>query len=139
MISGYVELGDLDSAVELFQRTPAKSVIAWTSMVTGYMKFGKIEMAEVLFNEMPAKNLVTWNSMISGYVENCRGEDGLKLFRAMVQSGIRPNPSSLSSVLLGCSYLCKFGNPSFPTKGKTDKKRSTLKRGETTAMVGETE
>ncbi|KAK2970429.1 hypothetical protein RJ640_000146 [Escallonia rubra] len=105
MISGYVELGDLDSAVELFQRAPAKSVIAWTAMVTGYMKFGKIEMAEVLFNEMPLKNLVTWNAMISGYVENCRGEDGLKLFRTMVQSGIRPNPSSLSSVLLGCSNL----------------------------------
>lgn len=105
MISGYVESGDLDSAVKLFKIAPVKSVVAWTAMVTGYMKFGKVELAEQLFVEMPVKNLVTWNSMIAGYVENCRWEDALKFFRTMVGTGVRPNPSSLSSVLLGCSDL----------------------------------
>ncbi|KAA8522179.1 hypothetical protein F0562_012852 [Nyssa sinensis] len=105
MISGYVESGDLDSAVELFRVAPVKSVIAWTAMITGHMKFGKAELAEKIFKEMPMKNLVTWNAMIAGYVENCQAEDGLKLFRMMVELGVRPNPSSLSSVLLGCSNL----------------------------------
>ncbi|CAL2259142.1 unnamed protein product [Prunus armeniaca] len=105
MISGYVKCGDLDMAVELFEVAPVKSVVAWTAMVTGYMKFGKIELAEKLFREMPMKNLVTWNTMISGYVENCQAEEGLKLFRSMVGYGVRPNPSSLCSVLLGCSNL----------------------------------
>ncbi|XP_059638921.1 pentatricopeptide repeat-containing protein At4g16835, mitochondrial [Cornus florida] len=105
MISGYVESGDLDSAVELFQVAPVKSVIACTALITGYMKFGKVELAEKMFKEMPAKNLVTWNAMIAGYVENCRAEDGLKLFRTMLESEVKPNPSSLSSLLLGCSNL----------------------------------
>ncbi|XP_057476645.1 pentatricopeptide repeat-containing protein At4g16835, mitochondrial [Actinidia eriantha] len=105
MISGYVESGNLGSAMELFWAAPVKSVIAWTAMITGYMKFGKIELAEKMFMEMPVKNLVTWNAMISGYVENCQAEDGLKLFRTMVELGVRPNPSSMSSVLLGCSNL----------------------------------
>ncbi|XP_057977495.1 pentatricopeptide repeat-containing protein At4g16835, mitochondrial [Malania oleifera] len=105
MISGYVESGDLDMAVELFRGAPVKSVVAWTAMITGFMKFRKIELAERLFKEMPVKNLVTWNSMIAGYVENCRAEYGLKLFRRMVEAGVKPNPSSLSSVLLGCSNL----------------------------------
>ncbi|KAF9591217.1 hypothetical protein IFM89_002872 [Coptis chinensis] len=105
MISGFVETGDLDAAVGLFQRAPVKSVVAWTAMVTGYMKFRKIELAEKMFEEMPVRNLVSWNCMISGYVENCRAEDGLKLFRKMVGLGVKPNPSSFSSVLLGCSNL----------------------------------
>lgn len=105
MISGYVECGDLDSAVEMFHLAPVKSVVAWTAMVTGYMKFGKIESAEKLFHDMPVKNIVTWNAMIAGYVEHCCAEEGLKLFRMMIESGVKPNPSSLSSVLLGCSNL----------------------------------
>lgn len=105
VISGYVECGDLDSAVELFEVAPEKSVVAWTAMITGYMKFGKIGLAEKMFQEMPVKNLVTWNAMVAGYVENDCSEDGLKLFRKMVGVGIRPNPSSLSSALLGCSNL----------------------------------
>jgi pentatricopeptide repeat protein len=105
MISGYVECGNLECAVELFEVAPVKSVVAWTAMITGYMKFGKIGLAEKMFQEMPVKNLVTWNAMIAGYVENDRAEDGLKLFRKMVGVGVRPNPSSLSSALLGCSNL----------------------------------
>ncbi|KAM1692698.1 hypothetical protein ACFX14_031878 [Malus domestica] len=90
MISGYVKCGDLDMVVELFDVASVKSVVAWTAMVTG---------------EMPVKNLVSWNAMISGYVENCRAEEGWKVFRSTIGYGVRPNPSSLSSVLLGCSNL----------------------------------
>ncbi|PON97888.1 DYW domain containing protein [Trema orientale] len=105
MISGYVDFGGLDSAIELFELAPVKSVVAWTAMVTGYMKFEKVELAEKMFQDMPVKNVVTWNAMISGYVENSRAEEGLKFFRTMIRSGVKPNPSSLSSVLLGCSNL----------------------------------
>ncbi|WOG81288.1 hypothetical protein DCAR_0100434 [Daucus carota subsp. sativus] len=105
MISGYAESGDLESAVRLFGIAPVKSVVAWTAMVSGYMKCGRVEVAKKVFTEMPVKNVVTWNSMIAGYVENGRAEDGVKLFRRMVESGVRPNSSSMSSVLLGCSEL----------------------------------
>lgn len=105
IISGYIESGDLDSAVDLFRITPVRGVISWTAMVSGYMKFGQVKMAEKLFKEMTAKNLVTWNAMVAGYIENCQGEDGLKLFKTMLECRVRPNPSSLSSVLLGCSNL----------------------------------
>ncbi|XP_010531671.1 PREDICTED: pentatricopeptide repeat-containing protein At4g16835, mitochondrial [Tarenaya hassleriana] len=106
MISGYVECGDLETASSIFRAAPVKGVVAWTAMITGYMRSKKIGLAEAVFRDMPVKkNLVTWNAMISGYVENSWPEDGLKLFRAMLEDGIRPNPSSLSSALLGCSEL----------------------------------
>ncbi|GKV10811.1 hypothetical protein SLEP1_g22122 [Rubroshorea leprosula] len=105
MISGYVECGKLDLAEELFELAPVKSVVAWTAMISGYMKFRKVELAERFFQEMPVKNLVTWNAMIAGYVENSQAENGLKLFRMMLGYGIKPNSSTMSSALLGCSEL----------------------------------
>ncbi|KAG7030155.1 Pentatricopeptide repeat-containing protein, mitochondrial, partial [Cucurbita argyrosperma subsp. argyrosperma] len=105
MISGYVEYGDLEAAEELYKNAFIKSVVVETAMLTGYMKFGKVELAERIFRRMAVRNLVTWNSMIAGYVENCRAEDGLKLFKAMIETRARPNPSSMSSVLLCCSNL----------------------------------
>ncbi|XP_010449705.1 PREDICTED: pentatricopeptide repeat-containing protein At4g16835, mitochondrial isoform X2 [Camelina sativa] len=106
MISGYIECGDLEKASHLFRAAPFRGVVAWTAMMTGYMKAKKVELAEAVFKDMTVKkNLVTWNAMISGYVENSQPEDGLKLFRAMLEEGIRPNSSGLSSALLGCSEL----------------------------------
>lgn len=107
MISGYIQAGDLDSAVELFHEAPEldKGVFSWTAMMTGFMAFGRVEEARDLFDKMPERNLVSWNSMVAGYVKNFRAEEGLNFFRMMVGSGIRPNPSTFSSVLLGCSDL----------------------------------
>ncbi|KAG7620768.1 Pentatricopeptide repeat [Arabidopsis suecica] len=106
MISGYIECGDLEKASHFFKAAPVRGVVAWTAMITGYMKAKKVELAEAMFKDMTVKrNIVTWNAMISGYVENSRPEDGLKVFRAMLEEGIRPNSSGLSSALLGCSEL----------------------------------
>ncbi|GAB2209888.1 hypothetical protein Droror1_Dr00027114 [Drosera rotundifolia] len=105
MISGYVELGDLDSSVSLFRDDPFKSEVTWTAVISGYMKFGKVEITEKLYGEMPVVNLVAMNCMIAGYVENGLSEEALKFFRRMVTCGFMPNPSTLSSVLLGCSNL----------------------------------
>ncbi|XP_047337690.1 pentatricopeptide repeat-containing protein At4g16835, mitochondrial [Impatiens glandulifera] len=105
MISGYSEMGDLDSSMEFLIAAPVKTVIALTAVMTGYMKIGNLELAEKTFKEMPIKNLVTLNAMISGYVENCQSEKGMKVFKSILESGLKPNASSLSSTLLGCSNL----------------------------------
>ncbi|KAH0855705.1 hypothetical protein HID58_003947 [Brassica napus] len=90
MISGYVESGDLETASRFFKAAPVRGVVAWTAMITGYMKAKKVELAEAVFKDMT---------------------DGLKLFKAMLEEGARPNSSGLSSVLLGCSELSalRFG------------------------------
>ncbi|KAL8538409.1 hypothetical protein ACS0TY_000420 [Phlomoides rotata] len=105
MISGYVEAGNMEYALHLFAEAPVKGVVAWTSIITGYMRCGEVELAEKTFLHLQDKNLVTWNAMIAGYVDNGRGEDGLNLFKKMMEIGIQGNPSTLSSVLLACSNL----------------------------------
>ncbi|KAL9227313.1 hypothetical protein vseg_003015 [Gypsophila vaccaria] len=105
MISGYVECGDLEMAVRLFGLDPFKSVVARTALITGYMKVGDVEVAERMFEDVPVKNVVSWNAMISGYVENSRAGDAIKLFKKMVEFGVKPSPLTFTSVLLGCSNL----------------------------------
>lgn len=105
MISGYVECGDLGSALRLFRLDPFKSVVARTALITGYMKVGEVEMAEKMYEDLPMKSSVTWNAMISGYVDNSRANDALKLFKMMVESGVNPTPLTLTSALLACSNL----------------------------------
>lgn len=70
------------------------------------MGSGKIEQAKKFFDSMTTRNPVTWNAMIGGFIDNGNSEDGLKLFISMIASAeVKPNPSTLSSALLGCSNL----------------------------------
>ncbi|XP_072969313.1 pentatricopeptide repeat-containing protein At4g16835, mitochondrial isoform X1 [Typha angustifolia] len=111
MVSGFVQIGDMDSAEEYFNRAADKSdVILWTTMVSGYMDSWMVEKAQEMFGRMPIRNLVSWNAMVAGYIRNGQPEDGLKLFKKMVgDSKVWPNPSTLSSALLGCSNLSALG------------------------------
>ncbi|KAJ0968597.1 hypothetical protein J5N97_025514 [Dioscorea zingiberensis] len=107
IVSCCIQAGDLCSAEEYFSQAPDKvDLVLQTAMIAGYMGAGEIERALEMFDAMPVRNSVTWNAVIAGFVENGRSEDGLKLFRRMLYAvEVRPNPSSLSSVLLGCSNL----------------------------------
>ncbi|WOK98085.1 hypothetical protein Cni_G06795 [Canna indica] len=107
IVSGFAGAGDMALAEEYFHRAPQKSdVVLWTAMISGYMDAGNVAKAQELFDAMPVRNLVSWNAVLAGYVKNNRPEDGLKHFQKMIESAVvRPNPSTLSSALLGCSNL----------------------------------
>ncbi|XP_074316456.1 pentatricopeptide repeat-containing protein At4g16835, mitochondrial [Silene latifolia] len=105
MVSGYVECGDLEMAERLFKLDPFKSVVAQTALITGYMRVGNVVVAERMFDDVPVRNVVSWNAMIAGYVENSRAGDAVKLFKKMIDCGMKPSPLTLTSVLLGCSNL----------------------------------
>ncbi|CAA6666937.1 unnamed protein product [Spirodela intermedia] len=110
MIAGLVRAGDLALAEKYFREAPDKDdVVLQTVMITGYMAAGEVDRARSLFDGMPARNPVTWNAMISGFVDNQQPENALKIFQAALGGGssprLRPNSSTLSSALLGCSHL----------------------------------
>ncbi|CAA7403745.1 unnamed protein product [Spirodela intermedia] len=110
MIAGLVRAGDLALAEKYFREAPDKDdVVLQTVMISGYMAAGEVDRARSLFDGMPARNPVTWNAMISGFVDNQQPENALKIFQAALGGGssprLRPNSSTLSSALLGCSHL----------------------------------
>ncbi|KAH7861979.1 hypothetical protein Vadar_033294 [Vaccinium darrowii] len=105
MISGYVANGRFEEARELFERMPDKDVIATTAMIMGYCKEGKMENARILFEDIQFKDCVSFNAMITGYAQNGNGEAALKLHAEMLRRGMKPDHSTLVSVLTACSTL----------------------------------
>ncbi|KAF8411420.1 hypothetical protein HHK36_003969 [Tetracentron sinense] len=108
MISGYVENWQFAEARELFNRMPEKNIIAITAMITGYCKEGKMENARSLFEEIQYRDLVSWNAIIAGYAQNGSGEEALKLHSQMLKAGMKPDHSTLISVLTACSSLASL-------------------------------
>ncbi|KAK3042956.1 hypothetical protein RJ639_001032 [Escallonia herrerae] len=122
MISGYVENERLDEARELFERMPGRNVVAVTAMITGCCKEGKMETARILFEEIQCRDCVSFNAMIAGYVQNENCEEALKLHVQMLRSGLKPDYSTLVSVLTACSSLASL-------KGGRQTHAVLLKRG----------
>ncbi|RWR92456.1 Pentatricopeptide repeat [Cinnamomum micranthum f. kanehirae] len=108
MISGYVESGRFEEARGLFDEMPEKNVVTLTAMITGYCKEGKMEDARKLFERIQHKDLVSWNAIIGGYVHNGQGEEALKLHSLMMETGTRPDHSTMVVVVTACSLLASL-------------------------------
>lgn len=52
MISGYTRVGDLSSAVQLFDAMPERSVVSWNSMIAGFAHNGQPSLAIEFFEEI---------------------------------------------------------------------------------------
>ncbi|KAK4855520.1 hypothetical protein QYF36_008191 [Acer negundo] len=76
-----------------------------TALVEMYSKCGHVEKALVVFNSMSQKNLQSWTIMISGLADNSQGKDSIPLFMNMIQTGIKPDSMSFTTILSACSHL----------------------------------
>ncbi|KMT10049.1 hypothetical protein BVRB_5g122600 [Beta vulgaris subsp. vulgaris] len=52
MVDGYVKLGDLGAARQLFDKMPKRSVVSWNGMIAGYAQRGWFRDAIEIFREM---------------------------------------------------------------------------------------
>ncbi|KAL9242203.1 hypothetical protein vseg_016224 [Gypsophila vaccaria] len=76
-----------------------------TAVITVYSRVNEIDKARQLFDESPEKSLAAWNAMISGYTQNGLTEKAVKLFQEMQTCQVRPNPTTISSILSACAQL----------------------------------
>ncbi|XP_068658446.1 pentatricopeptide repeat-containing protein At5g39350 [Aristolochia californica] len=75
-----------------------------TGLMHIYSKSGNLDSANMLFATLPKKDIVSWGAIISGYGMHGYGKDAILLFNQMIQSGIKPNEVTLTSVLYACSH-----------------------------------
>eukprot|EP00257_Ricinus_communis_P009743 XP_002528772.2 pentatricopeptide repeat-containing protein At1g32415, mitochondrial isoform X1 [Ricinus communis] len=102
MINGYIRIGLLDKAQNLFDTMPVRDKITWTSMIDGYLVIGNVSEACSLFLYMPEKDAVAWTTMISGHVRNELFAEATYLFSEMLTQGVRPL-SSTYAILFGAA------------------------------------
>lgn len=105
LIHLYSSCGEIMAAQNLFNGAHHLNQITWNSMLSGYLRCGLIENAKALFDSMPRKDVISWTAMISGYAQHDCFSETLALFQEMQQFGVRPDETTLVSVISACTHL----------------------------------
>eukprot|EP01018_Ginkgo_biloba_P030201 Gb_04420 [translate_table: standard] len=80
-------------------------VFVGSALLDTYAKCGSLEDAIQVFNRMSEKNVVSWNAMIAGYAQNEHWNRALELFHQMQLAGVKPDSTTVASVLPVCAHL----------------------------------
>ncbi|KAJ8750112.1 hypothetical protein K2173_014027 [Erythroxylum novogranatense] len=108
LISANLKGGNLDKARKLFDEMPERNEVSWTALISGFMRYGKVEESMWYFERNPYQNVVSWTAAICGFVQNGFSFEGLKLFLKLLESGVRPNKVTFTSVIRACAELGDF-------------------------------
>ena len=109
LISANIQWGNLDQARTLFDEMPERNEVSWTALISGFMKHGRVGESMWYFERNPFQNVVSWTAAISGLVRNGLNFEAMKLFFRLLESGVRPNDVTYTSVLRACGELREFG------------------------------
>ncbi|XP_057873196.1 pentatricopeptide repeat-containing protein At1g11290, chloroplastic [Cryptomeria japonica] len=74
-------------------------------LATMYALSGSMEDARQLFDKMPQRSASLWNVMIRGYACNGQGEETLRLYYQMQDTGVQPDRYTFPFVLKACAAL----------------------------------
>ncbi|KAH9288068.1 hypothetical protein KI387_032185 [Taxus chinensis] len=80
-------------------------IVVVNALLDMYAKCGSMLKAQELFDKMPERDGVSWNAMVTGYVQNGFVEKALEAFKKMQLAGLKPNPTTFSSILPACSKM----------------------------------
>ncbi|KAF5179108.1 Pentatricopeptide repeat-containing protein [Thalictrum thalictroides] len=105
LMNMYCGMDCLIEARLLFDNSLCLDLISWNCMITAYGRCGEVEAARDLFEKMPERNVVTWGAMIDGYVMNSEFSEAIRLFDDMQVSGLKPDATTLVSVLKASGNL----------------------------------
>ncbi|KAK6944712.1 Pentatricopeptide repeat [Dillenia turbinata] len=69
-----------------------------------YSKCGSIRYAYKLFQSITVKDVIVFTAMVGAYAMHGMGEEALKVFYYMLESGIKPDHVIITTVLSACSH-----------------------------------
>ncbi|XP_059670413.1 pentatricopeptide repeat-containing protein At5g39350 [Cornus florida] len=110
LLPAYAILADLQLAMNVHCYLIKSGFISIVDVATGlmdiYSKCGGLEVAHEIFNGIPVKDkdIILWSAILAGYGKHGHGEVAVSLFNRMVQSGVKPNDVTFTSVLHACSH-----------------------------------
>ncbi|KAI3746484.1 hypothetical protein L6452_08918 [Arctium lappa] len=114
MVSGYVSKRDFKRAFRYVEQMRLKGVmpdrVTWNTILSGYAQVGQFKEAAKYFSEMGGfgelePNIVSWTALITGNLQNGYPFQALNIFRKMVTKGVKPNSTTISSVISACANL----------------------------------
>lgn len=75
-----------------------------TAVIDMYAKCGKPSCSRTLFDRMLGRDVIAWNVIIAGYGMHGYGEEALSLFLQMIETKVKPDSSTFSSLLSALSH-----------------------------------
>ena len=80
-------------------------VFVETALVDMFAKCGCIGTTRYIFDKMSERNVVSWSAIIAGYTQNGEVNEALRLLHQMQLTGVKPNSTTMVSVLSACVLL----------------------------------
>lgn len=62
----------------------------------------------MLFDAMPERNVISWNAMLGRYRKGARSGCALKLFRQMVDMGLKGSNTAVVNILTACGRSARL-------------------------------
>lgn len=101
---GAVKIGKEVHGV-VFRTGFEQNLVIQTSLVDFYARTGGVEIARHVIDRIPQPDLVPWNALIAGYSSNGFDWEALDVFREIVSMDLKPNLSTLASIVPVCTRL----------------------------------
>ncbi|KAL9999024.1 putative tetratricopeptide-like helical domain superfamily, DYW domain-containing protein [Helianthus debilis subsp. tardiflorus] len=115
MVSGYVSKRDFERALRYVDQMRLKGVmpdrVTYNTILSGLAQVGRFKEAAKYFSKMDGfgelePNIVSWTALITGNLQNGSPSRALNIFRKMMNTGIKPNSTTISSAISACTSLC---------------------------------
>ncbi|KAJ7962807.1 Pentatricopeptide repeat [Quillaja saponaria] len=89
----------------------ARDNVPWNSLDYRLSENCLLDDARKAFENMPERDVVSWTAIISAYEQAGHGDIAFELFGKMLAGGVKPNQSTISSLLgaCGCMGATKLG------------------------------
>ncbi|KAJ7568200.1 hypothetical protein O6H91_01G022800 [Diphasiastrum complanatum] len=81
------------------------NIVLANTLVHMYSKCGSVLDAHKVFSNMPQHNVYSWTAIISAYADSGQGEEAIKLFQQMQETGLAPDKVLFLVVLKACARL----------------------------------
>jgi pentatricopeptide repeat protein len=103
-LAGDVEFGEQIHGQVLKHCLKGDDFVA-SALIDLHLNSGCMEDGFRCFRSLPKQDVVTGTAMISGCVQNELFERALTLFHELLGAGLKPDPSTITSVMNACASL----------------------------------
>ncbi|XP_030492372.2 putative pentatricopeptide repeat-containing protein At1g17630 [Cannabis sativa] len=80
------------------------NILVGNGLINMYTKCGSFKDGQLIFENLDTKDLISWNSMITGYGIQGIGQNALRVFDQMINSGFKPDNVTFVAILSACSH-----------------------------------
>lgn len=114
MVSGYIAKRDFKRALRCVGDMELAGVlpdrVTWNTILAGHAQVGQFSEASKYLSDIGGSselepNVVSWTALITGNEQNGFSSRALGIFRKMVLAGVKPNSTTIASVVSACTSL----------------------------------